>query len=308
MNDNNARLPSKSFVDRSPYLANPELLREAADRDGYLFLRGLIPRERVLGLRRQILTLLAAEGLMSKEHPPMDGVADLQAVAAMPLRVDVGVSEELYKQIQKLEEFHAITHDPALLNAFGALFGEEAMPHPRNIGRIMTPHPGARVTPSHQDFIHIQGAPETWTCWFPLGDCPPELGGLSMLEGSHKLGVLQVAGNEGAGGLETLLCGLDMEWVYGGYEAGDAVVFHSQTVHRAMPNTLGNRIRLSCDNRYQRVRDIIDPSSLQPHGPYEWEELYEGWSSDRLKYYWRKHDFALSEWDESIRWQREKIC
>lgn len=308
MEDNNLRPPSKTFVDRSSLLQHPEQLREAAERDGYLFFRGLLPRDRVLGLRRQILTVLQSEGLLSPEHDLMDGVCDLEAVAAMPLRVDVGVSEDIYKRIQKLEEFHAISHDPALKNAFGLLFGEESIPHPRCIGRIMTPHPASRVTPTHQDFLHIQGAVQTWSFWFPVGDCPKELGGLTMLEGSHKLGLLQVSLNEGAGGLESQLCNLNLEWAYDDYEAGDVIIFHSHTVHKAMPNLLGNRIRMSCDNRYQPTSEVIDAASLLPHGPFTWEELYEDWNNDALKYYWKKHDFQLSEWDESIRWQKEKIC
>ena len=57
--------------------------------------------------------------------------------------------------------------------------------------------------PPHQDFIHIQGSPNVWTAWLPLGDCAHDLGGLSLLVGSHKVGVLAVSRALGAGGLRT---------------------------------------------------------------------------------------------------------
>jgi hypothetical protein len=42
-------------------------------------------------------------------------------------------------------------------------------------------------------------------------------------------------------------------------------MFHSCTVHRALPNLSDNLIRISADNRYQLENDPIDPSSLLPH-------------------------------------------
>jgi hypothetical protein len=83
------------------------------------------------------------------------------------------------------------------------------------------------------------------------------------------------------------------------------------TVHRALPNQLGNQVRLSCDFRYQPVDMPVDPSSLQPHEGTEyftWNELYEGWRDSWLQYYWKSYNLDFSEWDESIRWQKEKIC
>lgn len=64
-----------------------------------------------------------------------------------------------------------------------------------------------------------------------------------MLEGSHKLGLLGMTSNPGAGGLETILCGYNLEWAYGDYRSGDVIVFQSHTVHKATPNLMGNTIR-----------------------------------------------------------------
>jgi hypothetical protein len=299
-----------SFVDRTSLLEHPDQLRELAEKEGYLFFRGLLPKERVLGLRRQLLEILQKHGLLDSRFDLMEGMADSDAMVRLEMggRSDVGVPEEIYLEIQKTEEFHAIAHDPAMLHVYALLFGEEPIPHPRNICRVILPHAALTPTPPHQDFLHIQGTPSTWTCWFPVGDCPRELGGLAVLEGSHRHGVIGVTGHAGAGGLETILCDYNLEWATDDYMAGDVLLFHSYMVHKAIPRQIPGYVRLSCDFRYQPASQVIDPSSLLPHGPYLWDELYEGWPNKDIQYYWKNKAFTFSQWDESIRWQKEKIC
>lgn len=298
------------FQDATPLLDQPEKLREQADKDGFLFFRGLLQADKLLALRREMLEILNARDLLDRSCDLMDGIGDLEAIDALTLdRSDVGVTGEIYLEIQRLKRFQGMVHDPALLELFRLLFQTAPFPHPLTIGRIMLPHRKLRATPAHQDFIHIQGTTSTWTTWFPLGDTPRELGGLSVLQGSHKLGTLSVTSHAGAGGLETILCDLDLEWVEGDYRVGDVLTFHSQMVHKALPNRLGNKIRLSCDFRYQPSQLEIDKNSLLPHlENATWEDVYQGWPDDEWKYYWRKDELKLSAWDESIRWQKDKIC
>jgi len=122
--------------------------------------------------------------------------------------------------------------------------------------------------------------------------------------------LLGVTEAPGAGGLETILCGLGYEWQTGDYEAGDVLTFNILTVHKSMPNEVHGKIRMSCDLRYQALipNTVIEPSSLLPHGPYAWDELYEGWRRKELQRYWEKIGFVFSPFDESIRWQKDKIC
>ena len=114
------------------------------------------------------------------------------------------------------------------------------------------------TTPSHQDYIHIRGTEETYTAWIPLGPCPTELGGLSVLSGSHRDGIYPVQPAFGAGGLGIDTAPLEangLYWVSGDYEVGDALFFHSHAVHKALPNQTSDRIRLSVDYRYQGPRN-----------------------------------------------------
>ena len=136
-----------------------------------------------------------------------------------------------------------------------------------------------------------------------------ELGGLSILRGSHREAVLDVVPGRGAGGFEAILCGKDYTWVQDNYRCGDLITFPSHTVHKGLPNQLGDRIRLSCDIRYQSVADEIEEKSLQPHvNVATWEELYHGWQNDDLKYYWKRNDLKLSPWDRSLLIGKERIC
>ena len=70
---------------------------------------------------------------------------------------------------------------------------------PLSISRIMVPGTNFIPTPAHQDFIHIQGTKNVWTAWFPLGDCPRELGGLTVLVGSQADGLLTYHASTGRG-------------------------------------------------------------------------------------------------------------
>ncbi len=167
------------------------------------------------------------------------------------------------------------------------------MLQPSNIARVIFPSKIEHTTPAHQDFVHIQGTPDVWTAWLPLGDCPESLGGLGVLTGSHKAGLLPVSKSLGAGGLRSHFEEIGGEWVSNPFKVGDVLFFHSQTVHRGLPNRSGNRIRLSVDYRYQRDSDPVMDEVLSPHqGRLSWEEVYRGWKSEKYQYYWQKHSLT----------------
>jgi hypothetical protein len=301
------------FIDSTDLLADPVALRARADDLGYLFFRGLLPAEELRIVRRRFVEVLDRRGWLARDADPMDGIVDAQAFANESREelafCGVGVGADVYREIQHLEEFHRLAHHPNLLGVFAALFDSPVLPHPRNIARIMIPNPRAVPTPPHQDFIHVQGSQRTWTAWIPLGDCPIALGSLSALAGSHREGVLSYKQAAGAGGLEAYLCDLDYPWAVGDYAAGDVLTFTSETVHQALPNRYVDRIRLSCDFRYQSFDEPIESQSLQPHCQVDsWENIYAGWHDRRLMYYWTKRELQLSQWDEAVRWQKNRVC
>ena len=86
------------------------------------------------------------------------------------------------------------------------------------------------------------------------------MGGLAVAPGSHRLGLLESAGtvasSSGQQGRQAGY-GLDpsrLSWATGDFVPGSAVIFHCRTAHRGLPNR-SDRIRLSCDFRYQPVED-----------------------------------------------------
>ena len=192
-----------------------------------------------------------------------------------------------------LESFHTLAHDRALWGLMEVLLGSDVLLQPSNIARMIFPSATEHTTPAHQDYVHIQGTPDVWTAWMPLGACPHSLGGLSVLTGSHKLGILPVSRSLGAGGLKSHTDDVDGEWVSSPFGLGDALFFHSHTVHRGLPNLSGNRLRLSVDYRYQRASDPVSDVVLTPHqARLSWEEVYRGWKSDEFQYHWRRHELT----------------
>lgn len=301
------------FLDSSDLIGNPTALRERADEHGYLFFRGLLPADAVEDLRRRFLEILDRHGWLDREHDLMAGVADPDAYNNTPAEdiefCGVGVTPAIYAEVQRLRQFHELAHYPRLLAVYRDLFGAEVFPHPRNIARLMVSGDRSRPTPPHQDFIHIQGTPNVWTAWFPLGDCSRDLGGLTVLDRSHHDGVLSYKRAAGAGGLEAYLCELDLMWAEGDFRAGDVLTFSSHTVHRALPNQHPELVRLSCDFRYQPRHEEINDASLRVHcNLMSWEEVYADWPDGGIQWYWRDIDFRYSPWDEEVRWQKDKIC
>lgn len=282
-----------SLLESNDLLHRPVDLRERARLEGYLFFRGLLDREAVTAVRREIAAILAEAGWLRPGTPPADAIAAEGACYVEPQPEYMRV----YNRIMCLESFHALAHQQSLLQLFDTLFGEPTLVHARNIARVIFPRNTKYTTPAHQDYIHIQGTEETWTAWFPLGDCSKELGSLAILPRSHVFGILPTHTAYGAGGQGVDTDHLGLEWAAADFALGDVVVFHSLNVHKGLPNLSEDRIRLSCDFRYQPVSHPVVRSSFEPHhAQLRWEDVYAGWKSDRYQYYWRDLPLKWAEW------------
>jgi ectoine hydroxylase-related dioxygenase (phytanoyl-CoA dioxygenase family) len=280
----------KPLIDAPQTAADPQALRDQADRDGYLFFRGLVDRDDVLDLRRRIGAILQDAGWLD---PGTDATAALSTQPAVIEGDDAYFP--VYHRIQKIRQFHALAHGEPLLKKTQQLFGEPPLVHPRKIARVM--FPTTPVTQPHQDFVHILGSKRTWTAWLPLGDLTPNLGTLAVLPGSHVRGVLPLTPMAGAGGSGIDDCFLSGQWASAELQAGDVLMFHSHLVHRSTANTTHNRMRLSVDYRYQPASEPVEERSLEPHhGQIGWEQIYEQWEQeDGRKYYWRTQRLAVTK-------------
>ncbi len=276
---------SKPFLDSYNLLHRPELLRKRADEEGYLFVKRLVEPEAVLQVRHDILTIAQKYGLVRSNTNLMDGIAnpDEEYIEGKWKRW-----KEYYSEIQRCRSFHQLAHHPNIVKLFETLFGSKVLVHPRNISRTIFPNLTRFTTPPHQDYFYIKGTPNTWTLWTSLGDCPEDLGGLAVAPRTHKRGLLDVRKADGAGG-HACEASTELEWVYNETNAGDVVMFHSYTIHQGRDNITPDKIRFSCDYRYQPIGEEVHESSLLPHFNLEsWDNVYTNWpKNDDLKYFWK---------------------
>ena len=266
-----------AFTDSTELLGEPEKLRLRFLEDGYVFLRGVIDRGILAEARARITDICAAHDWLEPGTDPLDAITSITA------RVD-GDSDydAAYDEIQALEAFHAVPHHASVKRCMVALLGETAFPHPLSIARLLFPQT-RWITPPHQDYPNNQGTIDLYACWMPLGDCPTELGSLAVLRGSHQFGVAPVEFGLGPGRTQIKRDERyeQLDWVGGDFEGGDAIIFHSLTVHRSLPNTT-DRMRLSVDYRFQREGEPLTPGCLEPHfGRVHWDEIYPGWTRER---------------------------
>ena len=301
------------FIDSSDLLnqGNFGALRQRGSEEGYLFFKGLLPAEAINHVRADMLAVVDRYGWRQRGQDPLGGFLNLDALYQVrddEMRSDIGVTHEAYHDVQRLQSFHALPHHPNLIALYAGLFGDEVLVHPRHIARMITSHPVMHPTPHHQDFPLVQGSPNTWTCWFPLGDCPRAMGSLTVLRESHKEGYIPIRPAKGAGSIAVHLCPGTKVWVEGDFAAGDVLTFPCFTVHRALPSRHRDQIRLSIDARYQATSDVVEQKSLLPHCALTWEEIYAGWENNNLQYYWEKSSPQISPWDATLLQPAERIC
>jgi hypothetical protein len=141
------------FLDSADVLGNPEELRRRMRRDGYLFLRGLLPNERVQDMRRRVLGICERHGWLAPGVDMMEG-----RTSRAPTQEGKADYWPVYRELQLMEEFHLLAHDAALLDPLAKVLDEPVFVHPMKIGRISFPNNTIATTPEHQDYVHIQGS------------------------------------------------------------------------------------------------------------------------------------------------------
>jgi ectoine hydroxylase-related dioxygenase (phytanoyl-CoA dioxygenase family) len=242
--------------------SDAEQLRICMDEWGYLFFRSLIPTEDVLGVRQGIMKLFGQIGWLDPSANIMEGIV---TPSIMPNGKENPETSDPYRQLLQLVELHTFPRHPALVSIAQKLLEGDVTVHPRRIVRMTFPGSAKLATPPHQDFFFIRGSTETYTCWTPLGECPQELGGLAIWPRTHRSGLVEhLETHMGTG--KTLAVPVDesqAEWHTANFRVGDALFFHSCTIHKALPNVTANRIRISTENRYVKAT-----ASLDQQNPY----------------------------------------
>lgn len=273
-------------------LGDPEALRARMDEESYLYLKGVLDTDKVQSLRKDMLLTLAEHGWVQRHPFLTKGIAIRE-----PCREGDPDFLEGYEAIQRLEAFHTLAHDHDLVSIMAQVLGPSAWPHPLKIARLGFPDHYEISTPPHQDYPNNQGTPNLTAAWIPVGDCPPELGGIAVLRGSHRRGLLPLDVHLGAGNRCAVVSDSMLEelrWVTTDFSMGDVLLFPSMTVHAALHNSSEFFMRLSVDFRYQLEGEELTDIVLEPHfGRLSWDDVYAGWASDEYQHYWDDIDYRV---------------
>jgi hypothetical protein len=249
-----------------------EELRRRFAEDGYIYMPGYLDRDEVLAARASLTDGLAAADVLDPAHPVIDAVARPGAGYVFKPELTTNnpaVQNLLYSG--RLPEFYA--------NFFNEPIRHYDFTWLRAIG------PGKGTNP-HCDLPYMgRGTHSHMTCWVPYGDISFTLGGLMVLEGSHKrMDLLESYVYRDVDAFcenkpkeaEAAKAG---KWVFTGtlshnppvvrnkfggrwltteFKAGDFITFGMFLVHASLDNRTENRLRISSDSRYQRASEPID--------------------------------------------------
>jgi ectoine hydroxylase-related dioxygenase (phytanoyl-CoA dioxygenase family) len=257
--------------DSSGLLANHGELRARLQEDGYLYLKGFFPREDVLQVRKDILARMREQNLILPSPDPLEAIAN-------PERRTVFMPE-LAKNNSGLER---LIYGERVMELYQRLLEGPVLHYDFTWFRPIGPGPG---TSPHCDLVYMgRGTREVFTMWVPFGDVPLKLGGLMVLEGSHRKSTLlrnylsrdvdsycaNRAGAEQAQISDSFLWDgklakdpvslrkkLSGRWLTAEFAAGDMVTFSVTLVHASLDNQTGE-VRLSSDSRYQRANEAVD--------------------------------------------------
>ena len=260
--------------DSNDALRDPATLRARMEEDGYLFLPGFLDREAVREVRLRICEVLAREGLLDPTRP-------LEEAVAAP-GVDVAFRPDIVSGGAPREALERVIYGPKVMDLYSSFLGGEASHFDYTWLRAVAPGKG---TYPHCDVVFMgRGTHRLYTAWVPLGDVPLEVGGLVVVEGSHKDEAtrqgycahdvdtvcsnkpdrhpMQEAGLQDVGAL-----GRDMRSIREGlgrrlltareFRMGDLLTFSVFTVHGSLDNG-SNTIRMSSDSRYQLASEPMD--------------------------------------------------
>ena len=292
------------FLDSSDLVGDGMALRGRLERDGYIFIRGLVPADTISAVRSRLLAKAAAGGWLDPASPVEASIANLAAACKDPEERYMKVFRGLWAD----EELHRLRTHPRVIGLFSRIFDEPALAHPMFVQRNIFPQSGSFdfTTGSHQDRVHIGGA-TSYALWMPLGDCPREKGALAVAAGSHTQGILETRVGTGAGGMD-ISVPIPGTWVTGGFKAGDALIFQDLTVHKALPNCT-REIRMSFDARYQPSSQPVADTNMAPYsGCGTWEEVYAGWQRPQEQFYWKDLALDVVPLDRSHYEQRDAMA
>lgn len=247
-------------------------LRRRFETDGYLYMKGYLDRQQVLNARASLTDGLADAGVLDENYPRIDGICKPGSGYVF--------KPELTNNNPKIQE---LLYAGRLPDFYRQFYAEEIRHYDFTWLRAIGPGKG---TNPHCDLPYMgRGTHKHMTCWLPYGDISFELGGLMVLEGSHKrMDLLESYVYRDVDGYcenkpKDVEAAKSGKWAFTGtlshnppavvnkfggrwltteFEAGDFITFGMFLVHASLDNRTENRLRISSDARFQRASEPID--------------------------------------------------
>ena len=216
--------------------------------EGYLFFSGLLDVKAVLEAKADFVRVLQKQGVVKP------GVSEPIWTGADLDQIDDNELYELSSYVELLGSAHT-------RRCLERIFGGPVRISPGIGIRYAFPADEKYLTPCHQDHFFIRETNEFCMLWVPLMDIDESVGGLAIAVGSNKYGLFEHVlqenvysyGFKGRKQKGIPLSAIHQPWFATDYHPGDLLLFHSQVVHRALPNA-SDRIRLSVNTLCQHER------------------------------------------------------
>ena len=107
------------FIDSTSLKGDGSALRDRLDRDGYLFVRELLPRKDVLRVQRRLLQKASKGGWLDPTTPLEASIANHEAACKDPEETYMNVFPNLWND----EELHRLRTHSCILEFFDSIFG-----------------------------------------------------------------------------------------------------------------------------------------------------------------------------------------
>ena len=239
------------------------LLEKQLKSDGYVFRRSVVARDAIAEAREEVFGKLASVDEILE--PAIEGIASGRS-RRRELHSDLGA---FWREVSLGKKLRFVTHGPQM-HLCMRRFLSNARPHDY---MFLRPSRVGLSTRLHYDLpFFARGSNRILTAWMALGDIPIDEGPLMVVEGSHDFqDLIEPIRNIDYDSKDSPTVQIMEDTVEfirrrrtrlltANFLAGDVIVFGMTTLHGTCDNHSAiNRVRLSCDVRWQPGADPVDP-------------------------------------------------
>jgi hypothetical protein len=259
------------------YLSQEAKLRKSFSEDGYLFLRGVLERNAVRRVTKDVIRISKRYGFVEKK-----AISEPIWSRRPTNETDLSLDGSFAKSLGTMKSLADLAQTKKLAGILRTALACDVYPWRNNQDQVRVIPPGnfmrhlghvrlPGATPAHQDFYSFRSL-DFCTVWIPLMEIDEQVGGLAVRSGSHRDGLLEhwwrgnlqlgVADtiNEAAAWRDTGAVSLGGTvqpngdghgWLRSNYQTGDVLIFQPLMLHRGLTNA-SDRVRLSVDFRFQK--------------------------------------------------------